>query len=169
MTETRAGVSSTLAPLAPLPPPLVTTAFSTVIAKWQFPDEDAEVLAKAAAAEVGNGLRRPTSPSHRSPAPCCNHTHSHHSHRSFSVASSSTIDDRRARLASVPARVSSRNQTSLSCHPRRRTRGRWMDLTSSTASFAHTVARGVRAERCVRVVSTQVVIVIVVVVVVVVA
>ena len=51
MTETRAGVSSTLAPLAPLPPPLVTTAFSTVIAKWQFPDEDAEVLAKAAAAE----------------------------------------------------------------------------------------------------------------------
>ena len=40
-----------------------------------------------------------------------------------------------------------------------------MDLTSSTASFAHTVARGVRAERCVRVVSTQVVVVVVVVVV----
>ena len=42
-----------------------------------------------------------------------------------------------------------------------------MDLTSSTASFAHTVARGVRAERCVRVVSTQVVVVVVVVVIVV--
>ena len=51
MTETRAAMSSTVLHAAPLPPPLVTTAFSTVIAKWQFPDEDAEVLAKAAAAE----------------------------------------------------------------------------------------------------------------------